>query len=145
MNVAEICSRRPTTCNASSPLSEVAQLMYDNHVGTVVLTRSPADRPVPAGILTDRDIICAQIEHGADLSRLPASDQMTRDPLSVCEDVPVEEALALMRSRGVRRAIVLDKSGGLVGIVSVDDITLRLASEIAAIGRLLEAQAVHGT
>ena len=145
MNVSEVCSRRPTTCSASAPLSDVARLMYDHHVGTVVLTCSPADRPVPAGILTDRDIICAQIEHGADLSRLPASDQMTRDPLSVCEDVPVEEALELMRSRGVRRAIILDKSGGLAGVVSIDDITLHLASEIAAIGRLLEAQAVHST
>ena len=145
MNIAEICSRRPTTASASAPLSDVARLMYENHVGTVVLTQSPADRAVPAGILTDRDIIRAQIEHGADLSRLPAWEQMTRDPLSVCEDVPVEEALSLMRKRGVRRAIVLDKSGALAGVVSIDDIILSLAAEVAAIGKLLEAQAVHGT
>jgi CBS domain-containing protein len=118
--------------------------MYENRVGTVILTRSPADRPVPAGILTDRDIICAQIEHGADLSRLPASQQMTPDPLSVCEDTSIEDTLALMRSRDVRRAVVLDSSGGLAGLVSIDDIILRLAAEVTAIGRLLEAQAVHG-
>jgi len=144
MNIAEICSRRPTTASASAPLSEVARLMYENRVGTVILTRSPADRPVPAGILTDRDIICAQIEHGADLSRLPASQQMTPDPLSVCEDTSIEDTLALMRSRDVRRAVVLDSSGGLAGLVSIDDIILRLAAEVTAIGRLLEAQAVHG-
>jgi CBS domain containing-hemolysin-like protein len=48
-----------------------------------------------------------------------------------------------MRSRGVRRAIVLDSSGALVGLVSVDDIILRLVDQVAAIGRLLETQAVH--
>jgi CBS domain-containing protein len=143
MKVAEICSRRPTTISASASLSEVARLMFENHVGTVVLTRAPADRPIAVGILTDRDVICAQIEHGADLSRLPASQQMTPDPLSLSESLCVEDALAQMRNRGVRRAVVLDDSGALVGIVSIDDIILRLAAQVAAIGRLLEVQAVH--
>jgi CBS domain-containing protein len=143
MNVGEICSRRPTTASASAPLSEVARLMYENHVGTVILTRSPADRPVVAGILTDRDIVSAQIEHGTDLSSLPAWRQMTQDPVSVVEEMSIEDALTLMRSKGVRRAIVLDNSGALIGIVSLDDIILHLAAEITAIGKLLETQAVH--
>jgi CBS domain containing-hemolysin-like protein len=49
----------------------------------------------------------------------------------------VEDALSQMRRRGVRRAIVLDESGALVGLLSVDDIILRLSDQIAAIGRLL--------
>jgi CBS domain-containing protein len=143
MDIGEICSRRPVTASASAPLSEVAQLMYENRVGTVVLTMAPADRPTAVGIITDRDVVCAQIEHGADLSRLPASRQMTADPLTFCEDVRLEDALGAMRRRGVRRAIVVDKTGALTGIVSVDDIILSLSAQVAAIGRLLETQAVH--
>jgi CBS domain-containing protein len=117
--------------------------MFEKHVGTVILTRTPSDRPVAAGIITDRDVICAQIEHGGDLGSFPAVRHMTQDPLSFSEDVRVEDALSRMRERGVRRAIVLDESGGLIGLVSVDDIILRLADQVAAIGRLLETQAVH--
>jgi CBS domain-containing protein len=143
MNVGEICSRRPVTASASAPLSEVAQLMYENRVGAVVLTLAPADRPTAVGILTDRDVVCAQIEHGGDLSHLPASRQMTPDPLAFREDVQLEEALSAMRRRGVRRAVVIDQTGALTGVVSVDDIILSLSAQIAAIGRLLETQAVH--
>ena len=144
MKTGDICSRRPITASASASLLEVARLMFEKHVGAVVLTRTPADRPVPVGIITDRDVICAQTEHGGtDLSSLPAAKYMTPDPLSVCEDVRVEDSLGRMRTRGVRRAVVLDESGALVGLVSVDDIILRLADQIASIGRLLETQAVH--
>jgi CBS domain-containing protein len=143
MKVGEVCSRRPITASASASLQDVARLMFEKHVGAVILTTTPADRPVPAGIITDRDIICAQIGHGADLSSLPAAKHMTQDPLSFCEDVSIEDALARMRERGARRAIVLDQSGALVGILSIDDIILRLADQVAAIGRLLETQAVH--
>jgi len=145
MKVAEVCSRRPITASASASLQDVARLMFEKHVGAVILTRTPADRPVAVGIITDRDVICAQVEHGADLSSLPAAKHMTQDPLSFCEDVRVEEALGRMRERDVRRALVLDESGALVGVVSVDDIILRLVDEVAAIGRLLETQAVHAT
>ena len=143
MKVGEICSRHPITASASVSLQDVARLMFEKHVGAVVLTRAPADRPVPVGIITDRDVICAQTEHGADLGSLLAARDMTSDPLSFCEDVRIEEALGRMRQRNVRRALVLDESGALVGLVSVDDIILRLADQVAAIGRLLETQAVH--
>lgn len=145
MNIGEICSRRPITASASASLQEVARLMFEKHVGSVVLTQTTAEQRVPQGIITDRDIICAQIEHGSDLSSLPAVEHMTRAPLSFYENVGVEDALSRMRTCGVRRAIVLDESGGLVGLLSVDDIILRLADQVAAIGRLLETQAVHAT
>jgi len=143
MNVGEICSRRPVTASARAPLSDVARLMYEHHVGSVVLTLSPADRPTAVGILTDRDVVRAQVKHGADLSRLPASQVMTPDPLSFRESTPVEDALAHMRAKGVRRAIVHDDTGGLIGVISTDDILLRLSEQVAAIGRILETQAVH--
>lgn len=145
MNIGEICSRRPVTASASAPLSEIGRLMYEKHVGTVVLTQAPGERPAAVGILTDRDVVCAQIDHGADLSRLPAARQMTPDPLTFCEDARVEDVLGRMRSRAVRRAVIVDRSGALVGVVSIDDIFLRLVAQVAALGRLVETQAVHGT
>lgn len=145
MNVGAICSRRPITASASTSLAEVARLMYESHVGTVILTRAPADRPVAIGIVTDRDIVCAQTEHGADLSALPASGAMTGDPLSFCENTRIEDVLNGMRDQGVRRVVIVDDTGGLIGIVSVDDILIYLAGQMTAIGRLLDIQGAHGS
>jgi acetoin utilization protein AcuB len=47
---------------------------------------------------------------------------MTRRPITVGLDVPINEALTLMREDKVRRLPVLDKKGKLVGIVSDKDI-----------------------
>jgi len=49
-------------------------------------------------------------------------DRMTRHPITVTEDTPVDKALHLMREEKVRRFPVLDKRGKLVGIVSEKDL-----------------------
>ena len=49
-------------------------------------------------------------------------DRMTADPVVVNPDMPVPEALALMRTKKVRRLPVLDAKGKLVGIVAEKDI-----------------------
>jgi acetoin utilization protein AcuB len=47
---------------------------------------------------------------------------MTRRPITIGQDVPINEALSLMREEKVRRLPVLDKAGKLVGIVSEKDL-----------------------
>ncbi len=49
-------------------------------------------------------------------------DRMTRRPITVNLDIPINEALTLMREEKVRRLPVLDKNGKLAGIVSDKDI-----------------------
>lgn len=145
MSVAKICSRHPVTAPASAPLSEVARLMYERRVGAVIITQSPAEAPVPVGIITDRDIVRAQLNQAADFSRLSAASVMTRDPLVLVDTLSFEDALRRLRERGVRRAPVVDASGALIGIVSTDDLIVCVANELASIGRLLEQQAAHFT
>jgi CBS domain-containing protein len=131
------------TAAASATLSEVASLMYEKNVGSVIVTVSPSDRRVAAGIITDRDIMRAQLTRAADLGQLSARDVMTRDPVCVSEDASLEEALERMSEWDVRRAPVIDATGALTGIVSTDDLIVELAREISAMGRLLERQSVH--
>lgn len=47
---------------------------------------------------------------------------MTRNPITTTPEMPVTEALSLMREKKVRRLPVLDKSGKLIGIVSDKDL-----------------------
>jgi len=49
-------------------------------------------------------------------------ERMSRHPITVTADVPIDEALKLMRDSKVRRLPVVDKKGKLVGIVSEKDL-----------------------
>lgn len=49
-------------------------------------------------------------------------ERMTRRPVTIGLDVPINEALALMRQEKIRRLPVLDKRGKLAGIVTEKDL-----------------------
>lgn len=138
MKISEVCSRDLVSVPAGAPLSEVARLMRERNVGAVVVTKAPADQPVVVGIITDRDIVCAQLERAADLSRLEAEQVMTRNPLVLNEDDSIENAIRHLRARGVRRAPVVSAHGTLVGMISTDDLVGLLARELAQLAHLLE-------
>jgi CBS domain-containing protein len=60
--------------------------MRDEHVGIVVITESPADEAVAAGVITDRDVAMTVLERAGGVAELRAGDVMRRDPLVLCED-----------------------------------------------------------
>ncbi len=49
-------------------------------------------------------------------------DHMTRNPVTVLPSLSVQDALALMREKRIRRLLVADAQGKLVGIVSEKDL-----------------------
>ena len=66
MNIGTLCSRHPITTSTGAPLSEVARLMREAHVGAVVVTEDGLDHPRVVGIITDRDIVRSQLGRTAD-------------------------------------------------------------------------------
>jgi len=79
----------------------------------------------------------AQLEHVANLSRLRVADVMTKRPVTVQPDLPLEEAIHLMRAQGVRRAPVVDAQGLPLGLVSTDDLIVEMARQFDTLARLL--------
>lgn len=140
MLVGSLCSRPPVTVSTGAVMSEVARLMQDRHIGAVIVTDGGRERLRAAGVITDRDIVRAQLAHTADLSRLCAGDVMTRDPLVIGEEEPVDGAIAHLRARGVRRAPVVSQDGTLVGLVSVDDLFAHLARELVGMTEIIARQ-----
>jgi CBS domain-containing protein len=140
VNIGEICSRDLVSVSADTPLMEVAKAMRDEHVGIVVVTKAPAEEPVAAGIITDRDIVRAWLDLGTGIAGQRAEKVMTGDPLVLSEVESVETAITRLRERGVRRAPVVTRHGQLVGLVSTDDLIAHLAGELAGLERLLEQQ-----
>lgn len=140
MLVGTLCSRPAVSVATGAPMSDVARLMRDSHVGAVIVTESTRDGPRAAGVITDRDIVSAQLARTADLSRLCAGDIMTRQPLVIEESESVDGAIAHLRARGVRRAPVVSRDGALVGVVSVDDLFAHVAQELIDMAGIIVRQ-----
>src|SRR5262245_61559227 len=121
MKVGEMCSRGVVSASESASLRDVAALMAERHVGAVVIVSKLAAQSRPVGIITDRDIVRAQLEHVADLSRLRVADVMTKSPLTLTGEDALEDAIETLRAHGFRRAPVVNAHGELIGFVSTDD------------------------
>jgi CBS domain-containing protein len=62
---------------------------------------------------------------------------MGRQLVSVQEQEGVFETIRLMRTKGIRRIPVVNQEGGLVGIVSADDILDLLAEEMTELAKVV--------
>ncbi len=71
------------------------------------------------------------------------AEVMTKNPVTVCEDTPLDEAVRLMESRAIKRLPVLRK-GQLVGVISRADLLRALVLSIrSGIGAAKESEAVR--
>lgn len=136
MRIADICTRDVVRIDAEASLREAATIMRGQHVGTLVVTGPDGSR-IPAGILTDRDIVLAVVAAGVDLDILTVGDVMTGDVATCSERDGLFDAIRTMRERGVRRLPVLDDTGGLAGIVAADDIYGALGKQLHELGYAL--------
>jgi CBS domain-containing protein len=140
MNVGNLCSRRLVKVSIGEPISEVARLMQDRHVGAVVVTEGNGAQARVVGIITDRDIVRAQLARTADLTSLSAGETMTRDPLVVFEQDSIDGTIAHLRARGVRRAPVARDDGTPVGLVSSDDLLAHVAEKLIGLAGAVAQQ-----
>jgi CBS domain-containing protein len=120
---------------------DVAALMREHNVGAVIITKAPLDRPIAVGVVTDRDIVQAQLDRTADLTAIAAEQVMSRNPLEILADSDIDEAIQRMRANGVRRAPVVAADGSLIGMVSVDDLITCIAEELIGVATVLARQA----
>jgi CBS domain-containing protein len=138
MELREIMTGSVVTASPEDPVQEVAALMRDRNVGSVILVDESAR---PAGMVTDRDLAIGPLAEGADHS-LAAKHWGTSPVVTGEADMDLDEAAALMVSHKIRRLPVMEE-GELVGIVTLDDIAVRTGNlEVAQRMTAQVAQAV---
>ncbi len=137
MPVGEICNREVVIAEKSLPVTEAAQLMRTHHVGDLVVIEKNGGRTQPVGIVTDRDIVVEVVAAGVNPESLKVGDIMGPEVATVRESEGLFEALRYMRDKGVRRMPVVDPDGGLVGILTLDDLLSLLAEEMMELARLV--------
>ena len=116
--VSDVMTGRPRAVTPQTPLTEVAELMEAEDVGSIPVVEE--DRLV--GIVTDRDIVVRAIAKGKDPKGMPASAISSRELVTVHPDDDLSDALELMARHQVRRVAVTAENERLVGVVSQADV-----------------------
>jgi CBS domain-containing protein len=141
MRIQDLRTPQTRTAYREEPLADAARLMCDEHVGALVVVARNDSRQRPIGIVTDRDIVGGQLRCRADLYCLTVGDVMTPHPLVLPLHLELTEAIEALNVRAVRRAPLVDTSGALVGIITLDDLLPALAQELSTLAALMGSQA----
>ena len=134
--IKSIVRERVVTASPDASLTELAELMDDEDVGSVVIAAD--DRP--QGIVTDRDITIEAVSRGEDPTSVTADDVMSEDLVTVDVDAGIFDVLRTMEDANVRRVPAVDADGALAGIVAFDDFVVLLGRELKLLGDVIEAE-----
>lgn len=137
MPIGEICKREVVIAEFKDSVLHAAQLMRKHHVGDVLVVNKSNGNSLPVGIITDRDLVIEILASKLNPQTLTIADIMVSELATVKEDIGVFEAINYMRIKGVRRMPVVDDSGSLVGVVTLDDLFTLLVEELGLLVKLI--------
>ena len=140
MSIGEYCNRELVIVSRTESVKEAIDLMRSHHVGDVIVVDRQGDLVLPIGILTDRDIVLEILAEGVDLNTINIGDVMNYELVTVAEQSNLIDTIKIMQAKGVRRMPVVDNQGGLVGIITADDILELVAEQLQDIVGLIHQE-----
>ena len=130
--VHEVMSDRPRCVTPETLVSEAAQLMESEDIGSLPIL----DGEQLTGVVTDRDIVIRAVAKGKDPRGMPVREVASSELVTVHANDDLSEALRLMASEKVRRLPVIDDENRLVGIVAQADVAVQAKEK--AVGEMVE-------
>ena len=107
--------------------------MRDNRVRSVLVI----DDDQLTGIITQGDCAIKVLLPGLDAGKTIVSQAMTRSPMTVKPDDPIEACMGLMVTRGFRHLPVLNE-GKVAGVISIGDVVKDMIREMGITINFLE-------
>ena len=119
-----------------TPFKRLVQLIEENKISAVPIVD---EQGVPIGIVSESDLLLKERRHElesepsllhpkrrreqrAKAGGVVAHEIMTTPPITIRSDTTLPKAARLMQERNVRRLVVVDERGKIVGIVSRSDL-----------------------
>jgi len=112
-SVESIMRAPPVTALFSDTVSSIVEKMVSNNIGAVIIMSGG----VPAGIITERDIVEKLVRANKDANKTRAQDIMSSPLISIEADKSVTDALKVMRDKKIRR-LAVTRRGSIVGVVT---------------------------
>ena len=132
MDLTTLCTREVVGIEAGSSLRDAAALMCDEHVGALVVTTG-GEPPQVVGIVTDRDLTLEVLGRGETGADVRIGHLAKSPPMAVRANATIREAVTAMEQEGVRRLLVVGDDGGVVGLLSSDDLFEALSQEFESL------------
>jgi CBS domain-containing protein len=123
MKVKEVMTANPETCALTDSLAKAAGLMWEKDCGILPVV---SDEGAVVGLLTDRDICMAAALKGRELANIGVEDTITGQVFTCEPNDEIRTALNTMQKNKVRRLPVLAADGTLEGLLSMNDIVLKV-------------------
>jgi CBS domain-containing protein len=114
-----LMTESPATCQMDDSGQAAAQIMWDHNCGAVPIVDS---ENTALGVVTDRDLAMTSYLRRQDLSGLRLDSIMSKILCTVRPTDTVGDALLCMSENRVRRVLVTDVGGRLLGIVALADL-----------------------
>jgi len=118
-----------------TPVSDAASVLSARHIGAVVVS---ADGKIPAGILSERDIVRELGKRGVGCLNDMVDSLMTSDLVTCTRDEAADSVLAKMTAGRFRHMPVVE-NGGMVGLISIGDVVKARLAELS-----MEKDALEG-
>jgi len=140
MTIGTICTRETVIAKKDNTIVEVAKLMRQHHVGDIVVIKESEGENIPVGIVTDRDLVIEILAQELSPDTVTVGDIMSYEIVTARDDEGIWDTLQKMRIKGVRRMPIVNQRGGLVGIVTLDDLLELLTDELAGLAKIISRE-----
>ena len=124
LRVSDVMSTPPITAPPTASVLEAARLMDTYGVGSVVVVD---EEKRPLGLFTRRELVWIVARLACDGLREKIGSHMNKSFPVLSQEECIDAAAMEMTSYGVRHAPVVDHTGSIVGVVSLDDIAREVA------------------
>jgi len=124
--------REVVTAPPSLPVPDVARLMNDHNIGSVVVV----EEGVVQGIVTERDILRLVGGDDSSMEKMTVEEAMTSDVIVGVPGDSLDYVMEIMTRNRIRHLPVV-AAGGLEGILSVGDIIDALRKNVEAENRYM--------
>lgn len=115
--------RRVYSIDAEKSVLEAARFMMEHNIGALPVLREGK----LIGIFSERDLMNRVVAVGRQPGTTRIAEVMTANPRTVDADESLEDCLFLMKEFNFRH-LLITREGELMGLVSLRDILLRVAS-----------------
>jgi len=106
--VREFLETNYTLLDEDTNVSEATRIMKEKGISSVlVISKRGAE---PTGIVTERDILYKVVAENKEPFKTTLKEIMSSPIITINEDASVKDAVSLMRSKGIRRLVVVAKT-----------------------------------
>lgn len=129
LKVSDIMVPNPIRIKGSATVYEGIKLMEKHNVASLIIV-DETDRVI--GVITAKDIIIKVIAKGIDIKSVKIADIVSKPVTVVDANTPLKDVIMLMIGTGHGHIPVVNKSGRVIGIVTIDDV-LKFVPELLEI------------